>query len=205
MKSLLLIGGGGHCRSCIDVIEATGQFEIAGIVDRNGVCNTDSMAYPLLGNDDDLPRLVKKYCSALVTVGQMRCTGVRMRLFEMLNELEADLPVIVSPQAYVSRHAHVSAGTIVMHSALINANARIGENCIINSQALIEHDAIVEPHCHISTGAKVNGGASIEMGTFIGSGAVIREGIRIGINCVIGAGAVVLGDLPAGTVFRSKV
>jgi sugar O-acyltransferase (sialic acid O-acetyltransferase NeuD family) len=204
MKRLLLIGGGGHCRSCIDVIEATGQFEIAGIVERSGVCNTESMAYPILGNDDDLPRLVKQYYSAIITVGQIRSAGVRVKLFEGLKELKADLPVIVSPQAYVSRHAHIASGTIVMHRALINANARIGENCIINSQALVEHDANVEPHCHISTGAKVNGGARIEMGTFIGSGAVIREGIRIGINCLIGAGAVVLADLPAGTTFRIK-
>lgn len=204
MKPLLLVGGGGHCRSCIDVIETTGKFEIAGIVERNGVYKTESMAYPVLGNDDDLPRLVQQYCSALVTVGQIRSTGVRRRLFERLKGLDADLPAIVSTQAYVSRHAHISAGTIVMHSALINAYANIGENCIINSKALVEHDAIVGPHCHISTGVRLNGGVFIETGTFVGSGAVVREGIRIGINCVIGAGAVVLDDLPAGTVFRSK-
>jgi hypothetical protein len=32
MKSLLLIGGGGHCRTCIDVIETEGKYKIAGIV-----------------------------------------------------------------------------------------------------------------------------------------------------------------------------
>jgi len=32
MKSLLLIGGGGHCRSCIDFIEEEGKYQIAGIV-----------------------------------------------------------------------------------------------------------------------------------------------------------------------------
>jgi len=31
---LLLIGGGGHYRSCIDVIEQDGRFRIAGIVDK---------------------------------------------------------------------------------------------------------------------------------------------------------------------------
>ena len=34
MKEIILIGGGGHCKSVIDVIELEGQFLIGGIVDR---------------------------------------------------------------------------------------------------------------------------------------------------------------------------
>jgi len=204
MKALLLIGGGGHCRSCIDVIEADGQFKVVGIVDRVGVDSTATMAYPLLGNDDDLPKLVKQHRSALITVGQIKTAEVRIRLFDRLKSLGANFPVIVSPHAYVSRHAQIAAGTIVMHGALVNTRAIIGENCIINNQALLEHDVLVESHCHISTGAKVNGGAHVESGSFIGSGAVIREGIRIGEHCIVGAGAVVLRDLHAGTVFRGN-
>ena len=34
--SILLIGGGGHCRACVDVLEQEGRFQIAGIVERNG-------------------------------------------------------------------------------------------------------------------------------------------------------------------------
>lgn len=30
---LILIGGGGHCHSAIDVIEEEGRYQIAGIVD----------------------------------------------------------------------------------------------------------------------------------------------------------------------------
>lgn len=31
---ILLIGAGGHCPSCIDVIEQEGRFSIAGVVDK---------------------------------------------------------------------------------------------------------------------------------------------------------------------------
>ena len=31
--NLLLLGGGGHCKSCIEVIEAEANFTIAGILD----------------------------------------------------------------------------------------------------------------------------------------------------------------------------
>ena len=32
-EKLVLIGGGGHCRACIDVIERENKYQIAGIVD----------------------------------------------------------------------------------------------------------------------------------------------------------------------------
>ena len=33
MKEILLIGGGGHCKSVIDVIEHEGEFQIIGIIE----------------------------------------------------------------------------------------------------------------------------------------------------------------------------
>lgn len=202
MKPLILIGGGGHCRSCIDVIESAGNYQIVGIVERDNTHAASIAGYELLGTDEDLPSLVAQYRSAVITVGQIKSADIRIRLFRLAQALGANIPVIVSPHAYVSRHARISDGTFVLHGALVNAQAEIGENCIINSQSLIEHDVTVESHCHISTGAKVNGHVHIETGTFIGSGAVIKEGVRIGSTCVVGAGVVVLRDLPSGTIFR---
>ena len=33
-EKIVLVGGGGHCKSVIDVIECEGRFEIAGNVDQ---------------------------------------------------------------------------------------------------------------------------------------------------------------------------
>ncbi|AYQ27188.1 MULTISPECIES: acetyltransferase [unclassified Polaromonas] len=202
MKPLLLIGGGGHCRSCIDVIEAQGLYTVAGVVDLKETDAADRLGYPWLGRDGDLPDLLKKYPSALVTVGQVKSPDIRIALFEKLQALGADLPTIVSPLAHVSRHAVVQPGTIVMHGAIINAGARVGANCIINSQALVEHDSVVAAHCHISTGAKLNGDVHIDTGSFIGSGAVVYHGVQIASRCVVGAGAIVAKNLTEGTIFR---
>ena len=202
MRPLLLIGGGGHCRSCIDVIETTGRFEIAGIVDPDQTSEASCLGYPWLGTDDELPDLLKRYRSALITVGQVKSPAIRMGLFERLSALGAEFPVIVSPHAYVSRHAFVDRGTIVMHGAVINAGARTGENCIVNSLALIEHDASLGAHCHLSTGARLNGDAQVDAGSFIGSGAVVHHGVNIASGCIVTAGAVVSKNLLAGTSFR---
>lgn len=203
MKGILLIGGGGHCRAAIDVIESEGNFAITGIVQPKADGLEPVLGYPVLGEDADLPVLLADTPQALVTVGQIKTPATRIRLFEQLKHLGAVMPVIISPRAYVSRHASVKEATLIMHGVIVNANAKIGANNIINSLALVEHDAAIGNHCHISTGARVNGGVIIEDGCFIGSGAVLREGIRIGSGSVIGAGCVVTGDVASNALLKA--
>lgn len=203
MRRLLLVGGGGHCRSCIDVIEEEGRFDIAGIVQRDDEGPKSVLGYPVLGVDEMLPDLVGEVPDVLVTVGQIRSAATREKLFTHLQSIGAQFPVIVSPRAHVSKHASLDIGTIVMHGAIVNAGAQVGRNCTLNSLSLIEHDATVARDCHISTGARLNGGVTIGEGSFIGSGAILFEDVRVGPRCVIGAGQVVRSDVPAGTVLKS--
>ena len=191
MKEIILIGGGGHCKSVIDVIELEGQFLIGGIVDRSEFLGTDVLGYPVIGSDSDLKNLAKIYTYALVTVGQIRSPEARIKLFDIAKKVGFNLPRIISPRAYVSNHTFIGDGTVVMHDAFINAGASIGDNCIINSKALIEHDCKISNHCHISTNATVNGGVKIESKCFIGSNVTTKNNITIKKNSFIKAGSLV--------------
>ena len=186
-EKIILIGGGGHCKSCIDIIEQEGRLTIAGIVDVPEQKQHIVLGYPIIGSDADLEKLIKTFPNVLITLGQIKSPNRRMELFSMLKQMGARFPVIKSPLAYVSPHAQVAEGTIVMHHALINTGARIGRNCIINTKSLVEHDAIIEDHCHISTGAVINGGVTIGTGSFFGSGAVSKEYTAIPSNSFIKA------------------
>ena len=155
-REIVLIGGGGHCRSCIDVIESAREFKIAGIVEQPGK-NKSILGYPVLGCDGDLEKLKTRYEYALITIGQMGSSMLRQKIFHQLKKLGFALPAVVSSLAHVSIHASLGEGTIVMHQALVNAGARIGRNCILNTKCLVEHDAIIGDHTHISTGAVLNG------------------------------------------------
>jgi sugar O-acyltransferase (sialic acid O-acetyltransferase NeuD family) len=197
--SILLLGAGGHARSCIDVVEQHGQFRIGGLLGLPTQVGTSVLGYSVLGTEADLPMLVREHAYALITIGQLSTPEHRMRLFNMAHSHDYRLPVIVSPRAYVSRHASLAAGTVVMHGAVVNAFAVVGRNCILNSLSLVEHDAVIDDHCHISTAAAVNGGVHVAAGTFIGSHACVRQGIRIGEGCVIGMGQRVFGDCAPGT------
>jgi len=190
-EKIILIGGGGHCRACIDVIEQEGRFTIAGIVDVPEKKQHTVLGYSVIGSDADLVELIKTFPNFLITLGHIKSPIQRIELFHDLMQMGAHFPVIQSPLAYVSSHAHVAEGTIVMHHALINTCASIGRNCIINTKALVEHDAVIEDHCHISTGAVVNGGVKIGSGSFFGSGAVSKEYTSIPANSFIKANSLI--------------
>ena len=195
MQKLILIGGGGHCKSCIDVIEQEGKYTIVGILDYMQLVGQSLLDYEFIGTDDDMDKFIADGCTFLVTVGQIRSAGIRKRLFKQLQDKNATIATIISPHAYVSRHANIAQGTIIMHDALVNAAAKVGENCIINSKALIEHDAVIEDHCHISTAAVVNGGTRIKEGTFFGSNAVSKEYVETACEDFIKAGTTFKGKL----------
>ena len=178
-QDIILIGGGGHCRSVIDVIELENKYTIAGIVVNDLPKGSNILGYEVIGCDDDLAVLHEKYKNAIVTIGQIRSSHIRIKLFRKLKEIGYVLPIVVSPLAYVSRYAKVGEGTVVMHQALLNANVQVGENCIINTKALLEHDVTVEDHCHIATAAVVNGGTIVRENSFFGSNAVSKETIEV--------------------------
>ena len=198
--SLILIGAGGHARSCIDVIEQQGQYQIAGLIGMPDEVHTQHLGYAVIGTDSNLPELAKTYQYALITVGQIHTAEHRILLYQQAIQLGFQLPIIIAPTAHVSRHATLGEGSIVMHGAIVNAGARVGNNCIINNSALIEHDAKIGNHSHIATGAIVNGGVSVGSESFIGSGVVTKQYISIGNNCAIGAGVTLKSDVESGLV-----
>ena len=193
MKDIILIGGGGHCKSAIEVIESAGLV-VAGILDKRADEMESVLGYPVLGNYDDLSQYVDKYLF-LITVGNIKNADVRVNIYNHIIKSGGSMATIISPFAHVSKHAQIGEGTIVMHNACINAEARVGNNVIVNTFANIEHDCFVDDFCHISTGAMLNGGSQVGKRSFLGSGSVVGQYISICSDVVVGAGGAVCGDI----------
>lgn len=192
MESIILIGGGGHCLSCIDILRLSGVYEIAGILDISEKVGNSLMGIKIIGDDNDIPRLAGKHMNFLITIGQIKDSEKRVRMFETVKKYGGILPVIISPGAYVSPSAVINEGTIIMHNSLINAKAVIGKGCIINTGALVEHEALIGDFCHISTHAVVNGQTSVGKNSFIGSNAVIANNVSLPEKIIVAAGACIL-------------
>ena len=178
------MGGGGHTLSCIDVIQSQSKFSFAGVVlkDKN---DTTTYNFNILGYENDLKKLRKKYKYALIGIGRVRGSKTRYRLYNSLKKNKFILPIIKSKFSHVSPNAKISEGTIIMHGAIINSKAKIGKNCIINNGSIIDHGATIGSHTHITTGVIINGDAKIGEQNYIGSGTVVHQGIKINDKNII--------------------
>lgn len=189
MKDLYLIGGGGHCRSCIDVIELEGKFKIRGIFDIEENVGKTVLGYQVIEKDEEIAKFVSKESYFLITIGQIKTSDSRVKFYQQLKDLNANMATIISPRAYVSKHAKVGEGTVILHDALVNSNVEVGVNCILNTKSLLEHDVVIGDHSHISTASVVNGGCKVESNCFVGSNAVLIQGSIVPAKTIIPAGS----------------
>lgn len=189
-RPLILIGGGGHCKSVIEVAESAG-YEIKGILDMPDEVGKDVLpGHKVIGTDDEIPQYVEE-CDFIITVGFIKNPALRIKLYNKVKAAGGRLATIIASTAHVSKYAELGEGTVIMHQAFVNAGAKIGDNCIINTFVNIEHDAEVGNQCHISTGTMVNGECKIGESCFIGSQSVCANCIEIASDIIIGAGSVV--------------
>ena len=201
-KPLILVGGGGHCKSVIDVAESAG-YTILGILDREIPTGESVLGYKILGNDDLIEPYLDK-AEFLVTVGQIKSPAIRIRLNKMVKEAGGILATVIAPTAHVSKYASIGEGTVVMHQAIVNAGAQIGMGCIVNTFANIEHDVKIGNFCHVSTGAMVNGEAEIREGTFIGSQSVVNQCVEVCKLTVVASGSVVHKNITESGVYAGN-
>lgn len=189
-KKLVLVGGGGHCKSVIEVAESVG-YEIKGILDVPDEVGKEILSgHKIIGIDNDIPQYVDE-CNFVITVGFIKNPTLRMNLFKKVKDAGGTLQTIVASTAHFSKYAEIGEGSVIMHNAFVNAGAKIGENCIINTFVDIEHDVEIGNQCHISTGTMVNGECKIGDNCFIGSQSVCANCIEIGSDIIVGAGSVV--------------
>jgi sugar O-acyltransferase (sialic acid O-acetyltransferase NeuD family) len=202
-KDIILVGGGGHCKSVIDVVESAG-YKIIGILAMPSEVGKQVLSYNIIGTDDDMYKFVKD-ALFLVTVGQIKSASLRIKLHEMIQNAGGKLATIIASTAYVSQYAQVGEGTVIMHNAFVNAGAKIGKGCIINTFANIEHDTVIGDFCHISTGSMINGNCVVGNRTFIGSQSVINNEISICDDCVISSGNIVYKSIIKNGIYRKRL
>jgi len=192
-KPLVLVGGGGHCKSVIEAAESAG-YSILGVLDMPEEVGKTILSTKVIGTDDDIPVYVDK-AEFVITVGFIKNPATRIKLYNKVKEAGGKLATIIASTARVSKYATLGEGPVVMHNAFVNADAKIGNNVILNTFSNIEHDAVIGDQCHISTGAMINGDCKVGENCFIGSQSVLANGVSISNDIIIGAGSFVRNDL----------
>ena len=184
-KNLILIGGGGHCKSVIDVAESAG-YNILGVLDMPEEVGKSILNYKIIGTDDDIPLYVDK-CEFLITVGHIKTSAIRKKIANQVRLAGGRLATIIAPDAYVSKYAKVGEGSVIMHRAFLNAEVVVGKNVIVNTLTNLGHEVQIGDFCHLSTGVMVCGNSKIGNDVFVGSQSVINQGLEIIEGTVIGS------------------
>lgn len=84
MKNLILIGAGGHCKSCIDVIETQGEYKIIGLFDIKEKIDKEIFGYKIIDCDENIEKYINKDTYFLITLGQIKTAKRRKELFDKL-------------------------------------------------------------------------------------------------------------------------
>ena len=195
-RKLLLLGGGGHCRSVLDSILSLELYSDIGIVLPD---NSEISGAYVVGTDRDLPTLFQQgWTDAFIAVGSVGNTALRRMLFEMVKQIGFHIPSLIDKTAAIAREVQIGEGCFVGKNAVVNTGASLGCCTIVNTGAIVEHDCVVGDFSHISSGAVLCGQVGIGHDTHIGANAVIRQQIAIGNEVMIGLGSVVVNNIPDG-------
>lgn len=202
-QRLVLIGGGGHCKSVLDTALRMNIFSEIVITDAELSVGTEIMGCKVVGNDSILQELFENGIRyAFIAVGSIKSTDIRHRLFVNAKSVGFEFPNIIDVSAVISESVQLGSGIYVGKKAVVNACTQIHDMAIINTAAVIEHECTIGAFAHIAAGVTICGNAIVDEDSFVGAGTTIVQGIHIGENVVIGAGSVVLkGVKPDQTVY----
>lgn len=195
-ERVVVIGGSGHAKVLVDIIEQSVNIEIVGFVSIDE--HETLYGYAHLGDDDALPAIFDSGVrSALVAIGDNRRRKVAI---DMLRKGGFKLINAISPAAVVSKYVRAGEGIAVLPGAVVNAGSYLEDGVIVNTNASIDHDCLVGKCAHVAPGANVAGCVRLEEGVLVGTGSSVIPGVTIGSWTIVGAGAAVVSDLPANIV-----
>lgn len=203
---VIIIGGGGHTRVLIDVLE-TLNARIEGIVTQDeSLLGGSVLGVPVLGLERDFRRdpadvLLVNGIGNRARTGE---SGLKPRelMVERYKSSGFAFAAVISPYAIVSAHTVISEGVQILHGAVVQPVAHIGAHTIINSAAVVEHDCRIGMYCHIAPAAVLCGNVTVGNHVHAGANATIIQGLSLGERSIIAAGARVARNVAPGETFK---
>ena len=193
MKRLLIIGAGGHGKVVADTAEENGCWDDIAFLDDRFPAIQKINQRPVVGSFDACSSMLDDYSTIAMGIGE---NSLRVELLLRLKSLGFAVPPIIHPTAFISRHAKLGEGCVVLPKAVLNANSIVGIGGIINTGAIVEHDCVLGCGVHISPGTTLSGGVRVGDFSFLGTGTLVIPMITIGCHVISGAGTVIIRDVP---------
>lgn len=201
MKTMVVIGAGGHCRPVLSTLALLEEWRVEGVVDIHFEGQEETiMGRPVIGGADALEEAAPD--ALFLAIGE---NALREEWAGRLEGRGFAFPSLVNPHAWVDPSARIGRGNLVAHGAYVGPMVTAGDFNIFNTNSVTEHETEVESFCHLGPASVLCGRCRMGRGALLGAGAVAIPGVRLGKEVVVGAQAAVTGDLPDGRAVYAGV
>lgn len=183
--SLLLVGAGGHARAVAEAL-AAGKTPVDTYVDPRP---SDWLHARHLVSDNEVEALPAD--GFVLGLGGMTPDELARRhaLYRRYRDLGWAPRTVLHPAAFVSAHAELGEGCIVLARAVVQPAATLDEVVIVNTGAIVEHDSSVGAGTHVAPGAIVLGACTVGAACMIGAGALVLPGAEVPDGTLVPAGS----------------
>lgn len=183
MEKLLLVGAGGFGRV---VLEHASAFYDCAFLDDGDAAIVDGA--PVIGKTGDMASFYPEYKLLLVTIGN---NMLRERLYKDAAYIGFTFPNIIHPSAYISPHAHIGTGCVILNNAVVQNNAKCGDGCILNPGVELHHDSAIGSCCLVYTNSVIRSLTMVGNRVWIGSNVTISTSATVSDDTIVEDGNVI--------------
>lgn len=185
VSKLLIVGAGGFGRVTLE--HASRQFDCA-FVDDGRTAGAVVDGVEVVGGISDLQRLHDEagFDKLIVTIGNNK---LREEIYSKAKALGYSFSNIVCSSAYISPHAQIGCGCVLLNNVVVQNGGRVGDGVLLNPGVEVHNDAFVDDYTLIYTNSVVRTLAHVGKRVRIGSNVSISNNVNVADD----------SDIPNGT------
>lgn len=187
MKTLLVLGAGGHGKSVAEAALLGGEWKSAIFLDDTWPGVTEAFGCKVVGKVADLAKAVGQCQGAIAAVGN---NVIREQWVEAIERAGIALVPVIHPRSWVSPSAVIGAGTAVMAGAVVGTVSSLGKGVIVNSNATVDHDVLMEDFAHLGVGVQLAGGVKVGARAWLQAGSSCGYNVTVEPDVILGPGTV---------------
>jgi len=198
MKRLIIIGGGGHARELLDIVDAVNR--VSTVYDFLG------FAADVYYDEEEVAARGAKYlgevASALAATDAEYAIGIgsaeaRHTIDALAISSGRKAATLIHPDSTQGFGVELGAGCVIAAGARLTTHISLGRHVHLNVNSTVSHDVRIGDYVTLSPGVNVSGRVTIGQETTLGVGSRVIERLTIGERTMVGAGATVVTDLPS--------
>ncbi|MEO1337205.1 MAG: hypothetical protein AAFV29_16305, partial [Myxococcota bacterium] len=121
---------------------------------------------------------------------------VRTAYGRRLLALDASLPTIINQSSFVSPHASIGQGVVLLGFNAVNHQAQVQNFAVLDWNATVGHHSVVGEGAFLGPGVQVTGHCQLGAKVYLGAGSRTVPKVEVGKGTLVGAGSTVTKSLP---------